>query len=84
MRTKEEQADYRFIPDPDLPAIKINKQRTQEIKNKLPESPEEKLDKIIKKYKINPKDAKVLTQNLEIVELYDIFCDLVQSVADHF
>ncbi len=71
MRTKEEQADYRFIPDPDLPAIKINKQRVQDIKNKLPESPEEKLDKIIKKHKINPKDAEVLTQNLEIVELYE-------------
>ncbi len=71
MRTKEEQADYRFIPDPDLPIIKINKKRAQEIKNKLPESPQQKLDKIIKKHKINPKDAQVLTQNLEIVELYE-------------
>jgi len=71
MRTKEEQADYRFIPDPDLPAIKINKQKIQKIKNQLPESPQEKLDKIIKKYKINPKDAQVLTQKLEIVELYE-------------
>jgi len=71
MRTKEEQADYRFIPDPDLPGVKITKKRTQEIKNKLPESPQQKLDKIIKKHKINPKDAQILTQNLEIVELYE-------------
>jgi len=71
MRTKEEQADYRFIPDPDLPIIKINKKRVEEIKNKLPESPQQKLDKIIKKHKINPKDAEVLTKNLEIVELYE-------------
>ncbi|GAF74541.1 unnamed protein product, partial [marine sediment metagenome] len=71
MRTKEEQADYRFIPDPDLPVIKIDRKRVSEIEKKLPESPQEKLDKIIKKHKINSKDAEVLTQNLEIVELYE-------------
>ena len=71
MRTKEQQADYRFIPDPDLPAIKITKERIEEIKKALPESPQKKLEKIIKKHKINTKDAEVLTQNLEIVELYE-------------
>src|SRR3989338_7785824 len=32
MRTKEGQHDYRFIPDPDLPVIKITKKRVSEIK----------------------------------------------------
>jgi len=71
MRTKEQQADYRFIPDPDLPVIKITKKRIQEIEKQLPESPQQKLKKIIKKFKINTKDAEVLTQNLEVVELYE-------------
>jgi len=71
MRTKEQQEDYRFIPDPDLPIIKITKQRTEKIKKQLPESPQQKLNKIIKKHKINPKDAEILTQNLEIVELFE-------------
>ena len=71
MRTKEQQADYRFIPDPDLPAIKITKQRTEQIQKQLPETPQEKLDKIIKKHKINKKDAEILTQNLEIVEFFE-------------
>ncbi len=71
MRVKEEQADYRFIPDPDLPIIKLNKKNAQAIKNQLPESPQQKLEKIIKKHKINPKDAEVLTQNLEIVEFFE-------------
>ena len=31
MRTKEQAADYRFIPDPDLPVLKITKQRIQEL-----------------------------------------------------
>lgn len=71
MRTKEEQADYRFIPDPDLPAIKITKKRTQEIEKQLPETPQEKLDKIIKKHKISKQDAEILTQNLEIIEFFE-------------
>lgn len=71
MRTKEEQADYRFIPDPDLPILKIEKKRVGELKKRLPESPIEKLNKIIKKYKIDRKNAEILTKNLEIAELYE-------------
>lgn len=71
MRLKEQAEDYRFIPDPDLPSIKITKQRTQEINSKLPETPMEKLNKIIKKHKIDKQDAEVLTKNLEIAELYE-------------
>ncbi|MFH1358376.1 MAG: Asp-tRNA(Asn)/Glu-tRNA(Gln) amidotransferase subunit GatB [archaeon] len=71
MRTKEQQADYRFIPDPDLPVIKITKQRTDKLKKQLPETPMQKLEKIIKTHKINKKNAEILTQNLEIAELYE-------------
>ena len=71
MRSKEEQADYRFIPDPDLPTIKLDKKRAEEIKKNLPESPQQKLEKIIKQHKINPKDAEVLTQNIEIAEFFE-------------
>ena len=71
MRTKEQAADYRFIPDPDLPVIKITKQRTDQIKKQLPETPIEKLEKIIKKYKIDKSNAEILIKNLEIAELYE-------------
>ncbi|VVB78324.1 Aspartyl/glutamyl-tRNA(Asn/Gln) amidotransferase subunit B [uncultured archaeon] len=71
MRSKENAADYRFIPDPDLPGIKITKKRVEEIKKSLPESPMQKLEKIIKKHKINKIDAEVLIKNLEIAELFE-------------
>jgi aspartyl-tRNA(Asn)/glutamyl-tRNA(Gln) amidotransferase subunit B len=71
MREKEGAADYRFISDPDLPAIKITNKIVKELKSKLPESPQEKLEKMIKKYKINEADAKVLTNNLELVEFFE-------------
>lgn len=71
MRSKELAEDYRFIPEPDLPAIKITKQMIKKIKDTLPESPMQKLEKLIKKYKLDKEDAEVLTKNLEIVELFE-------------
>jgi len=71
MRSKEDQADYRFIPDPDLPVLKIEKKRVVSLERDLPETPLEKLDKIIKKYKIDKKNAEILVKNLEIAELYE-------------
>jgi len=71
MRLKEHAQDYRFIPDPDLPAIKITKKTIEKIKQEIPESPQEKLEKLIKKHKINKTDANVLTKNIDIVELFE-------------
>lgn len=71
MRTKEQAEDYRFIPDPDLPGIKITKKRADEIRKNLPESPMAKLDKIIRKHKISKADAEVLIKNLDIAELFE-------------
>ena len=71
MRTKEQAQDYRFISEPDLPIIKIEKSRVQKLKSQLPETPSEKLTKLIKKYKIEKASAEVLTKKLEIVEFFE-------------
>ncbi len=71
MREKEEAADYRFIPEPDLPIIKLTEQEIKQIKSKIPESPSEKLDKLIKKFKIKQKEAEILISNLELVEFFE-------------
>ncbi len=71
MRTKENAQDYRFIPDPDLPVIRLTEKQVRQIKSKLPEMPEEKLDKLVKKYKLDKKQATILTKNLELVEFVE-------------
>jgi len=81
MRSKENQADYRFIPEPDLPSIKITKQRIQNLQKQLPESPINKLNKIIKKHKINKTDAKILTQNIDIAELFE---NIIKKIEPKF
>ena len=71
MRTKEQAEDYRFIPDPDLPIIKLSEKEILELKKKLPETPMQKLKKLVSKFKLNKEEAEVLTKNLEIVEFYE-------------
>jgi aspartyl-tRNA(Asn)/glutamyl-tRNA(Gln) amidotransferase subunit B len=71
MRSKEQAQDYRFIQDPDLPAMKIETQRIEQIKLSLPETPDQKLKKLINKYKIEKRFAEVLTKKLEIVEFFE-------------
>jgi len=71
MREKEEAADYRFIPDPDLPVIRIQNKTITQLNKQLPESPQQKLTKMIKKYKIDKKNAEILTNNFELAEFFE-------------
>ncbi len=71
MREKESAEDYRFIPEPDLPIIKLTDEEIRELKNKLPESPTEKLNKLLRKHKLDEKQAEILTSNLELVEFFE-------------
>jgi aspartyl-tRNA(Asn)/glutamyl-tRNA(Gln) amidotransferase subunit B len=71
MREKEGQADYRFIPNPDLPILKITPADIRKIEKQLPETPEHKLNNLLKKHKIDQKNAEILTKNLELVEFVE-------------
>jgi len=71
MRSKEGAADYRFITDPDLMPIVLDKSFVEEVKKALPEGPEIKLKKLITKYKIEKYYADILTKNIEIVEFFE-------------
>lgn len=67
MREKEGAADYRFIPDPDLPVIDLDEKFVLDIKKNIPEMPEKKLNKLISKYKIDKASAEILSKNLDLV-----------------
>jgi len=80
MRSKENAADYRFIPDPDLPIVNISKKHVDQIRSELPELPHLKVQRFIKEYKINDYTADVLTANLDIANFFELILNKVKDV----
>ena len=63
MRGKEDAADYRYFPDPDLLPLEIDEE-TMNVQ--IPELPDQKRERFIKEYKIKQKDAILLTSDLDM------------------
>ena len=60
MRSKEEAHDYRYFPDPDLLPLELDDAWVTEIKNGLPELPDEKRARFMGSYGLSAYDASVL------------------------
>ncbi|MEK6925078.1 MAG: Asp-tRNA(Asn)/Glu-tRNA(Gln) amidotransferase subunit GatB [Nanoarchaeota archaeon] len=71
MRSKEKQDDYRFIVDPDLMSVALKKSFIDNQEKLIPELPSVKLEKLIKKYKIDSMNALVLAKDLDIVSFFE-------------
>ena len=66
-RVKEDAADYRYFPDPDIPPIVISKKWLEEIKSRLPELPSSKIDGLIK-LGIVESAAKIIVNDQAMME----------------
>lgn len=64
-RSKEEAADYRYFPDPDLPPINIDERWLAEIKSTLPESLTDLFRRWQEKYSLNEKIVELLFETAD-------------------
>ena len=71
MRGKEESADYRYFPDPDLPPLVIEESWIREVKGTMPKLPEDRYCELVEVCGLNPYDANVLTAEREIVDYFE-------------
>jgi len=71
MRSKEEAHDYRYFPDPDLLPVVMEKEKIEEIRNSLPELPDQKLVRFKEAYNLPDYDAGVLTSTIEIANYFE-------------
>ena len=70
MRGKEDAADYRYFPDPDLLPLIITDEMLKEYSN-IPELPDEKKARFVNEFGIKEYDASVITANLETANFFD-------------
>lgn len=70
MRGKEEAADYRYFPDPDLLPVFIDEELMREGRE-VPELPDEKKARYVSEYGIKESDAEVLVGSLELCSYFE-------------
>ncbi len=70
-RTKEEAADYRYFPEPDIPPMRFTKQYIAAIGSTLPELPDVKRMRFEKTYGLHTADAAQLTDTRALADYYE-------------
>ncbi|KAB7884395.1 Asp-tRNA(Asn)/Glu-tRNA(Gln) amidotransferase subunit GatB [Poseidonibacter ostreae] len=70
MRGKEDAADYRYFPDPDLLPVVITDEMMEKY-SQIPELPDEKKERFVKEFQIKEYDASVITASLETANFFD-------------
>jgi len=63
MRTKEDAADYRYFPDPDLPPLVIEREWVERVRASMTELPRAMADRFVASYGLPEYDATTLTQS---------------------
>ena len=71
MRAKEMEEDYRYIPDPDLFPLLIEQERVNSIKQKMPEPPHLRAQRLVSQYGIDVAAADVIVSERELADLYE-------------
>ena len=71
MRSKEEAHDYRYFPDPDLPALVVDEERRARITASLPELPDARRRRFIEQYALPEYDAALLTQTRGLADYFE-------------
>ena len=70
MRGKEEAADYRYFPEPDLLKAVVTDEMMAEF-SKIPELPDEKRDRFVNEYGMNEYNASVITSSVELAHFFE-------------
>lgn len=71
MRTKEDAADYRYFPDPDLPPLVVADSWVEQIKAEMPELPRHMAARFVEQYSLPEYDATTLTQSQEMAAYFE-------------
>ncbi|WP_374046780.1 Asp-tRNA(Asn)/Glu-tRNA(Gln) amidotransferase subunit GatB [Massilia sp. YIM B02763] len=71
MRSKEDAQDYRYFPDPDLPALTISEEWIERVKADMPELPAAMRARFTGDYGLPEYDALILTSSQAMATYYE-------------
>jgi aspartyl-tRNA(Asn)/glutamyl-tRNA(Gln) amidotransferase subunit B len=70
-RTKEEEQDYRYFPEPDIPLVMLGSEFVSFIKQSMPELPDIRKERFMSKYGLSAHIAQVLIGNKELADFFE-------------
>ena len=71
MRTKEDAADYRYFPDPDLPPLVISREWVERVRSEMAELPRVTAERFVTQYGLPEYDATTLTQSKAMAAYFE-------------
>jgi aspartyl-tRNA(Asn)/glutamyl-tRNA(Gln) amidotransferase subunit B len=71
MRTKEDAADYRYFPDPDLPPLVIAPEWVERVRSEMAELPRVMAARFVRDYGLPEYDAATLTQSKAMASIFE-------------
>jgi aspartyl-tRNA(Asn)/glutamyl-tRNA(Gln) amidotransferase subunit B len=70
-RIKEQEQDYRYFPEPDIPTIVLGSKFSFSLKANMPELPDERKIRFITDYELSEHIAQVLIDNKELSDFFE-------------
>ncbi|MFQ1021595.1 Asp-tRNA(Asn)/Glu-tRNA(Gln) amidotransferase subunit GatB [Thermoproteati archaeon 3817-70] len=70
-RFKEEEEDYRYFPESDLPPIRIEQDFVESLRAALPELPDQRAERFVRQYGLTPYQAGVLVSQKRLADFFE-------------
>ncbi|HEX7033952.1 MAG TPA: Asp-tRNA(Asn)/Glu-tRNA(Gln) amidotransferase subunit GatB [Nitrososphaera sp.] len=70
-RIKEEEQDYRYFPEPDIPVVVLGSEFISSIARSMPELPDARKERFISKHGLSAHVAQVLINNKELADFFE-------------
>ena len=70
-RSKEDAADYRYFPEPDIPPFHISAEEIEAVRSQLPELPKAKLERYHTVYSLDRDQARIISENVDFSQFFE-------------
>jgi aspartyl-tRNA(Asn)/glutamyl-tRNA(Gln) amidotransferase subunit B len=81
-RTKEEEQDYRYFPEPDIPVVFLGKQYLLSLKSSIPELPDDRKRRLVIEHGLSDHVAQVLIDNKELADFFESAVKIYSSPTE--
>ncbi|HKU49473.1 MAG TPA: Asp-tRNA(Asn)/Glu-tRNA(Gln) amidotransferase subunit GatB [Nitrososphaera sp.] len=81
-RTKEEEQDYRYFPEPDIPVVVLGADFASQISKSMPELPDARKQRFVETLSLSDHVAQVLIDNKELADFFESALKIYDSPSE--